>query len=257
MGASDSLNAFEKSYPRDNTFCSFKGKRIEFLIRGGNKFTEMNERGFGDLLFYRYPSKRPKLLKLNQSRADTYSLFKGVSPMCSKSHAYQINDTTMAVLLLKENKPFKEKLALQMVDLTTLLPKDFVETNFGTDKAIKTEEGFAFRTYSENHNPDFGEIKIEGETFIFQEKAFPQWVEYSARGFELNSELTFFKFPWKSHFKDLTDFFEATNFIQLEKKFNKSIFYFAVNHKLKKECVLFIESKQKISGQEAWRCHAK
>jgi hypothetical protein len=257
MGASDSTNAFEKSYPRDNTFCSYKGKRVEFLIRGGNKFIDQGERGFGELLFYRFPLKKPQLLKLNASRGDTYSLFKGVAPLCSKSHAYQIDSNTMAVLLLKENKPFKETLAIQLVDLKTLLPKDFLITNFETDKATKTEDGFAFRTYGENYNPDFGKIKIEGETFIYQEKAFPSWMEYSSRGFELRSELTFEKFPWKNHFKDKADFFEVTSFSPVDKKFNKRIFYIAVNHKLKKECLLFIESKQKISGQEAWRCQAK
>ena len=40
FAASDSKDAFDKSFPRDNTFCSYKGSRVELLIRGENKFTE-------------------------------------------------------------------------------------------------------------------------------------------------------------------------------------------------------------------------
>jgi hypothetical protein len=254
FAASESTDAFDKSFPRDNTFCSYKGSRVELLIRSESKFTEPKERGYGELIFYRHPPKRPSILNFNVSKADTFKLFNGVSPLCSKSHGYQIDDETMAILLLKENRPFKDKLVLQLFDLKTLSPKESIETNYLTDRAKKTKTGFAFNTYRENHNPEMGKVLIQGQEFIFQEKDFPQWVEYSNKSFSILSDLTFETLPWKNLFQDQEDFMTVTGWNPVEKNFSKKIVYFAINHKLKKRCLLFIESKQKLTGSESWRC---
>lgn len=256
--ANDSQFTFDKSYPRDNTFCHFKNQRIELLIRGSNKFIEPKERGYGEYIFLRkLPVRKVSLLTLNQSRGDTFKLFLGTSPQCSKSHGYMIGRDTLAILLQKENRPFSDKLVIQFFDVKTMLPKEALETNYPTDRAIKTEDGFAFRVMAENHSPDMGRVSIQGETFIFQEKTFPEWVNYSKNGFEVASSLTYEKFPWKKAFKDQDDFLNMAGWNTSENKFSRKIVYFAVNHKLKKECLLFIEAKQKIAGTESWRCQTK
>lgn len=253
--ASDSTNAFEKSFPRDNTFCSYKGApRVEVLIRGESKFTEPKERGYGELIFYRQFSKRPSLMKISKTRSDTFRLFNGVSPLCSKSHGYELDDGTMAVLLLKENRPFKDKLVMQLFESKTLKPIEFIETNYLTDRAKKTKTGFAFNTFRENHNPEMGKVSIHGSEFIFQEKDFPQWMEYSNKTFVLLPDLTFERLPWKKLFKDLEDFLAVTGWNPVDKAFSKNIVYFAINHKMKKRCLLFIENKQKLAGNELWHC---
>lgn len=254
FAASDSKDAFDKSFPRDNTFCSYKGKRVELLIRGESKFTEPKERGYGELIFYRHPPKRPHVMKFSQFKADTFKLFNGVSPLCSKSHGYQTDEESMAILLLKENRPFKDKLVIQLFDLKSMTPKELIETNYPTDRAKKTKTGFAFSSFQENHNPEMGKVSIEGQEFIFQEKDFPQWIEFAGRSFGLLPDLTFERLPWKKHFKDQDDFYSVTGWNPAEKKFTKNIVYFAVNHKLKKSCVLFIAGKQKLVGNESWRC---
>jgi hypothetical protein len=258
-GASpDSKLTFDKSYPRDNTFCHFKNKRVELLIRGSQKFTEPNERGYGEFIFLRnLPVRIPMLMKLNTSRADTFKLFLGTSPQCSKSHGYMIGNDLIAVLLQKENRPFKDKLVIQLFDANSMTPKESIETNFPTDRATFMPDGFAFRVLAENHNPEMGRVMIAGEKFIYQEKTFPEWISYSLKGFEIKDNLTFDKFPWRNAFKDQRDFNEVTGWNEKDKKFTKKIVYLAVNHKLKKECLLFIAAKQKIHGSEAWRCQAR
>jgi hypothetical protein len=256
FAATDSKNAFDKSYPRDNTFCSINGKRIEFLIRGGSKFTEPRERGYGELIFYRLPSKKPRLLRSHPS-GDTYRLFSGKNSLCSKSFAYELDKSTYAVLLLKENHPYKDKLVIQLIDTATLLPKDFIETDYPTDKAKAYKNGFSFRKLSETNNQDFGKVNIAGENFIFQERVFPLWISYSKAGFKVTEDLTFEEFPWKVHFKDQKDFLEATKWNESDKAFENKILYLAVNHKLKKECLLISNAKQKLVGNEAWRCYTK
>ena len=256
FAASDSMDAYDKTYPRDNTFCSSKGKRVELMIRGSNKFIEPRERGYGEFLFYKRAGIKPKLLDLNSLRGDTYRLFNGTSPLCSKTHGYKISQDTVAILLLKENKPFQDKLVIQFMDLSTMTPKDVLETNYPTDKAIKTADGFSFRILTENYNPEMGKVKLESAEYIFQEKQFPQWMDYSAKGFVLNPETTFKRFPYKKLFKDKDDFMMFTSWNDGEKKFLRPVMYLAVNHKLRKNCLLFTEKKQKLVGNELWRCHA-
>lgn len=254
--ATDSMDAFDKSYPRDNTFCSHKKERIELLIRGHNKFTESKDRGYGEFIFLRRAGKKPKLLELNSLRGDTYRFFLGTSPNCSKSHGYMIDAKTMAVLFQKENKPFNDKLVIQFFDSTTMTPTTFLETNYPVERAFKTQDGFVFKTIPETFSPDFGKVKIEGEDYLFQEKSFPVWVKYSAAGFENSLEKTFEKSPWKKLFKDPEDFIMTTGWNSTEKKFTKTIVYEAVNYKVKKKCLLVIEAKQKLAGTESWRCQA-
>lgn len=256
FGASDSTNAFEKTYARDNTFCNYKNMRVEFLIRGSNKFTEPKEAGYGEFIFFRKPGKKPKLLELNEFRSDTVKFFLGSSPHCSKTHGYHIESDTIAVLFLKENRPFKDKLIIQLFDFKTLLPKQHIETNYPTDRAQKIDNGFTFRTLGENTNLDIGKIQFENETYIFQEKDFPIWVNYTIKGFEVSPDQTFLKFPWKKAFKDKEDFFTASGWKAAEQKFSNKFIFVAVNHKLKRTCLLFLETKAKITGAESWRCQA-
>lgn len=258
LASSESKFAFDKSFPRDNTFCHVKERRIELLIRGSNKYTEPKERGYGEYIFLRnLPSKVSKLLTLNKSRGDTFKLFLGTSPQCSKSHGYLLDSNTLAVLLQKENRPYSDKLVIQFFDVATMSPREALETNYATDRAAKTDNGFAFRVMAETHNLDMGRVSIEGQKYIFQEKIFPVWVNYSKKGFEVLSNLTFDKFPWKEFFKDQEDFNSITGWNNSDKVYSNKIVYVAVNHKLRKKCILFIKAKQKLSGSESWRCQAR
>jgi hypothetical protein len=252
----DSQYTFEKSFGRDNTFCTYKGKKIELMIRGSNKYTEPKERGYGEYIFYRpAPEKKATLLPLNVSRSDTFRLFAGKSPVCSKSQGYQIDSGTLAILLQKENRPFADKLVIQLFDIPSFLPKNSIETDYPADKVIQVDGGFAFRTIPENHNRQIGKVMIDGEPFIYHQKDFSQWITYSRKGFIVSQNLTFENSPWKNVFKNRNDFYSATGWDSKEKKFTKMTIYVAISHKLKKQCLLFIEIKQKLAGTESWRCH--
>jgi hypothetical protein len=254
FAASDSSNAWDKSFPRDNTFCSIGKEKVEISLRGSQKTIEPKERGYGDLIFYTIPNKEPMLLELNKNKSDTYRFLLGKETACSKSHGHVLDSSTFAVLLLKENKPFKDLLVIHKFDLKTLSPKGFIETNFPTDLAIKTTSGFAFRTTSVTEQTEVGQINIGEDRYIYQEKNLPIWINYTDKGFEIDPELTFSHFPWKEIINDKKEFFSLLGWNPKEKKFSNEKIYMAVNHKLKKNCLLISEIKQKISGTENWRC---
>ena len=254
FAASEATNLFEKSFARDNTFCHNKTGRIEISIRGGSRFIEPVERGFGEYLFTRTDRKKITALELNSLRSDSFKFFPGVSPFCSKGQGYQIDDNTLAVLFLKENKPFKEKLVIQLFDFKALTPKEYVETNYSTNKAKKIEGGFAFNSFAERLDTDMGKVTIDGVSYTYQDREFPQWVGYTAKGFETLPSLTFQQFTWKEGFKDETEFLTLTGWDAKQKRFVNEFLYIAVNHAVKKGCLLFTKEKKKFDGTEGWRC---
>lgn len=253
---SASKNAFDKSYPRDNVFCGPSSNKLELLIRGESKFTEPKEKGYGELIFYRLPDKKPTLFPLSDFKSDTFRFFLGTSPVCSKSHGYIVDPKTFAVLFLKENRPFKDKLVLQFFDSETLLPKEHFDTNLNVDKAKILKEGFSVRTFNEVHHQEAGKVMIQETSFIFHEKEFPKWMDYNIKtGFKINPEMTFKKFPWKKSFKDINEFYSMSGWHSDKRVFGNEFIYVAINHDIKKRCILFSDHKLKISGQESWKCH--
>jgi hypothetical protein len=253
---SASKNAFEKSYPRDNVFCGPKDNKIELLIRGGSKFTEPKEKGYGELIFYRLSNKKPVLMTLSDFKSDTFRLFLGTSPLCSKSHGYKLDEETLVVLFLKENRPFKDKLVLQFFDSKTLLPTKNVDTNLNVDKARISTTGFSVRTFNEIHHQDAGKVSINEEVFVYHEKEFPKWMDYNLNsGFKTNPEMTFQKFPWKKSMQDIKEFLSLSGWDLEKGQFTREIIYLAVNHQAKKRCILFTDKKIKIDGSESWKCH--
>ena len=67
---------------------------------------------------------------------------------------------------------------------------------------------------------------------------------------------SFQQFQWKDYFQSEAEFLEFSGWNEKEKMFKNSVLYVAVNYKLKKECILLVPEKIKISGLEAgWRCH--
>jgi formylmethanofuran dehydrogenase subunit C len=72
--------------------------------------------------------------------------------------------------------------------------------------------------------------------------------------FQVNSDETYEDFPWKKFFKSMEDFNLLTQWDKNKKKYLKDMFYVAVNHKIKKQCLIFLEKKQTLTGDEPWRC---
>ena len=254
MAEGDPRNLAEKTFPRDNTFCSLKDKRIEVQIKGHTKVSEPKEKVFGDYFFYLEEDHPPQILPLNKDRFDSYRFYPGTGTNCSKSLGFALDNSTLAVLFLRENRPFKEKLSLQLFDMQKMTAKDAIDSPYIADKVKGTAGGFVFKSLGEKHDIDMGTTKIEGQDFIYQDRDFTPWVKFSTKGFEVLPDLSYKKFKWKKLFKDEKEFLEISGWSAQEKKFTKTSIYMAVNHALKKECIVFKAPQEKLQGNESWRC---
>jgi hypothetical protein len=256
LARTESFNSFEKTYARDNTYCVIRGDRLEVMIRGESKFTEPDEAGYGEFLFYRKEYETPKLLPLNQNRSDSFHFFKVKGTVCSKSHAVMIDKDTLALLLLKENKPFKDKLVIQHFDTKKFAPKKIIETDYPTSKVIVKKEGFSFKTHPEIHEASLGKVKIKDKEYVYHEKKFPQWIEYSKDGLNVSRDLTYRKLPWRSYFKDQKDFEALAGWNKKKKIYVNTSVFLAVSYGEKSKCVLFTPGSLVPTGKEAWVCQA-
>lgn len=247
-------NLLERTFTRDNTYCQMGKRRIEIQIRGDSRYTETKDSGYG-IHFLFYPVKEGALLPLNGDKLNTYRLFKGSGSLCSKSYGFLLDENTLAVLFLKENRPYKDKLSIQLFNLSNISPGAVVETNFLTDQAESVEDGFIFRTFSERNDMDMGTVTLFGEVFTYQDRDFRYWMKYNLKGFEILPKQSFLKSEWKDFFKDEKDFSTAAGWSKKEKAFKNQTLYVAVNHKLKKRCVLLADKRKKLTGsEEGWRC---
>lgn len=245
----------EVTYSRDNTFCQIGLQKIEFQIRGNNFHTEPKEKKYGEYVFY-YPEQEAKVLPVNQDKLNNYRLFEGKSALCSKSFGYKIDKDKVAILFLKENSPDMDKLTFQILNTKTLAPEAVIDTDYMTDMTEATTNGFLFRTYEHRDGLEMGKAHINNVEYLFTTRDFPIWMKYSAKGFETSGQANYERFHWKDYFKSEKDFYELSNWDQKEKKFKHPILYVAVNHELKKECILLTPAKIKITGTESgWRCN--
>jgi hypothetical protein len=245
----------ESTYSRDNTYCQIGLQRIEFQIRSDASHTDSNDKKYGTYLFF-YPNELPKLLPLNKDKMHSFRFFHGNSSLCSKSLGYSIGKDKIAVLFLKENRPDMDKLSFQIMNATTFEPENIIDTEYMSDLTEIASGGFVFRTHDQRNGLEMGKTKIKDLEYLFQDRDFPYWVKYSEKGFKISALTSFQKFPWKGYFKDVKDFFAYSGWDRKEKKFKNATLYVAVNHALKKECILLSPAKIKITEAETgWRCN--
>jgi hypothetical protein len=245
----------EKTFSRDNTFCTHKDQRIEFQIRGSNKFTEPKDQGVGEHIFTIKKGKY-SLLPVNGEGLDSYRLFHGTKSLCSKSLGFLMDNEILALLLLKENRPFPEKLVIQLYDLSSHRPLEVIETEYMTNEAHAITGGFVFKWLSDKSELDMGSVTIEGDVFNYQNRRLNPWVNYINKNFTINPEESYRRFPWRGLFSS-EEFFAAAGWDKSEKKFNKLKYYIAVNHQKKKQCVVFVSENERLKGLENWKCRYK
>ena len=246
-------DTFEKSYPRDNSFCQIGDKRIEIMVRGFQSHTEPKERMWGENIFARFAAGKPKKWPVT-NESGLYRFFQGNPSSCTKAVGTVIG-SKFAIFFQKLNSPHKHRLVIQYVDLKNQEPLDTIYTSYFSDKAKVIKEGIVFRTHPPARQEiEMGKVSINGKRFLFQDHIFAVWVKIDKTGFAVAPSETFSNFAYKSFFKSQEDFLSVSGWQESEKSFAKTKLYVAINHEAKSKCILLTDSKKVLTGEEGWIC---
>ncbi len=252
---STSQDLYEKTWPRANSFCTLKDKRIEILIRGGNKFTEIKEKGYGEYVFWKIDEKI-ELFAFSRTQASLYRFYKSSDgSICAKSQGFFIEGNKFAFLFAEESRPHGDKLIIQLFDFKTMKPLETIDTNLLVEKAYPRPGGFIFKAMEERYEMDMGYVQIEKEKYTYQDRVFPKWMKFSSKGMEIDPGDTFKKLPWRKYFKTEADFTKAAGWDSAKKLFVNKTVYYAVKRPAIKRCISFLPAKKKLDGSETWYCH--
>ena len=246
-------DTFDKTYPRDNSFCQIGDKRIEVMVRGYQSHIEPKERMWGEHIFIRSANVSPKKWPVTKE-SGLYRLFQGNPSSCTKSMGTSV-DGKFVVLFQKLNSPHKHKLVIQYVDLKTQLPLETLHTEYLSDEAKIVNGGMVFRTHPPaRQEMEMGKVMINGKKYLYQDHIFPVWVKLDSKGFSTEPEITFTDFSYRSFFKSEEDFRTSSGWQESDKTFMKTKLYVAINHESKSKCILLLDSKKVLTGEEGWIC---
>lgn len=245
-------DAYEKSYPRDNTFCQIGKVRLEIMIRGDNKLTEPMERMWGEHVFMGPESHVTKLPVTE--RSGLYRLFPGSPSSCTKAIGTKIGKK-FVLFFQKLNSPHKNQLVLQYFDLVTQRPLEVMHTPYLSDTASVGKERIVFRTHPPvRQDIQMGKVRIHEKTYLYQDHRFPIWVGLDEKGFSADPRATFESFSYKGFFKDLADFKSHSGWNEAEKSFANDDLYVAIDHATKSKCIVMLKEKTSPKGDESWIC---
>lgn len=250
----DSSNLHEKTFARDNTFCHIDGKRLEILVRGSNRYTEVGEKLYGEVALSRTDSGEITSLPINDEQLGLIKFLPGKKSLCSKTQGYKIGPDSFGVVFSQENKPFASKLVIQLFDRKTLKPTKAVTTNYLVDTARPCDNGFKFQTSEEKADIEMGTIEIHGQKYTYQDRGFTYWVSYTDKGFKVLPKDSYESSPFIKAFKDQDDYLKKMYWSEKEEKFEHPMVYIAVNHQIKRGCIFISQTKIKPTGKEDWTC---
>lgn len=244
---------FEKTYPRDNSFCQIGDKRIEIMVRGFQSHTEPKERMWGEHVFTRIGAGKPKKLSVT-TESGLYRLFQGNPSSCTKTVGTLLNGK-FAVFFQKLNSPHKHQLVIKYIDPKTLGALETLHTPYLSDKAVVVKNGVIFRTHPlSRQDIEMGKVVINGTKYLYQDHVFPVWVKLDKNGFTTEPAATFEHFTYKKFFKSEEDFRTQSGWQESDKAFSKTKLYVAINHATKSKCLLLVNSKKDLTGDEGWTC---
>jgi hypothetical protein len=247
-------DAFDKTYPRDNTFCQIGQKRIEIMIRGFQSHTEPKERMWGDNVFARGPEGKISRIPVTQEQSGIYRFFSGNPSSCTKGVGSMVGKR-FAMLFQKHNSPSKHKVVIQYLDPVTLEPLETVYTPYLSDKARVTKTGLVLRTFPPaRQEMQMGKVMIGGKKYLYQDHLLPLWVSLDKDGFTTEPAETFANFTYRGFFRNVDEFKHQSGWDESAKSFSRTKLYVAINHASKSRCILLIESKKNLTGEENWIC---
>lgn len=228
---------FEKTYPRDNTFCRAGQKSIEVKIKSHEQYAEYQDNVYGDKLFL-LTGDKVKDVDLDDEGIGRYRFLRGENSVCSKALSLSLGNGEVAIFLSKENRPHEDTLTILYYNFRTN-DYEVISTDHRVNNAYIVDGKLVFKLKADSCLQKTGHTLIDGKRFVYSQKDFEPWISFDGKHFAVDKNLTFGKFDGRDYYLNYDEFV-------LHKGKSKIVRY-AINSNLKTRCISFSEN-------DNWKC---
>lgn len=196
----------EKTYVRDRSECSYGNSKFNLEIRSPDLYALSSESEYGNSISIKQDGvSRPIIM--NESDIGRYRILSIYNKICSKVMAFPVNQSEVAFLLLKDNRPFKDQLTILYYNVKTKLT-EVVSTKVSVKEAFLKEGKVFLRHSKDQAEQKFGTLVMDNEKFNFVEKHFEPWMSFDGKHFKTDPMMSYENFEYK-HLLDKKVFSEV------------------------------------------------
>lgn len=203
----------EKAYMKDRSTCQLNGESFVVEIRSPKRITVSDDDPYGERVQVLHKERILKVDLRNQGMG-RYRFLTAHNEICPKPGVLTLPSGELAILLLKDNRPFPDTLVVLYLNLKTQ-STDLMTTKVPTDGGL-IRDGRAFlRLAAEDRIGKVGNVMIGSEKFHFVEKTLEPWMSFDGKNFRLDRDITYENFERKDLLKkdllkDLDEFQKIT-----------------------------------------------
>ncbi|MFA5582843.1 MAG: hypothetical protein WDA09_01410 [Bacteriovoracaceae bacterium] len=233
---------FDSTYSRDNSFCQYNNARFELQIRSLDRYSQPNDRDYGE---YPFIVQKGIRYKMNfKGDIGRYRMIYAKEEECSKSLAIPLNKEEITLFYAQDHRPFPDLLVLVRYN-TQKNSARVIHTNLPIQDYYQIKDKLLFSSYVSKTN--ISTTDFDGATYTHMKSSLPLWKMYYQGKINNDPQSTFNQFEWNHYFKNLDEFKDHFEWDKSRMVFKKDSFELIFNYDLKKRC---------LRVKDEWRCKA-
>lgn len=256
--------SLEKSVPFQETICQLGTAKASFLLRFDKKIDPAENDYSGAPMVFLRSNKTHIIEPLTKPYPGDFSFIPAQEKStCNDTQGFELNNSTMAILYSKDNRPFQD--LHQVVVWDTKADKILDKRELGAVvKYFKIKDGFAFSKLIPRSDVDQIQMTSpSGRKMNATDKDLNALQAVTLNGdrlkIEFDPKLSYEQSPWKKFFKNQNDYLQSTGWDSKKKTFKNVVVYEATyfNRKesdISESCIALTDKRGGEINRSGWKC---
>lgn len=235
---------YDSTFSRDNSFCQYNKFNFELQIRSIDRYSESNDRDYGE---YPFLTQQGISYKINFNTQDIgrYRFIYAKEKECTKTLSVPFDAEEINLLFAKDSRPYPDQLIILRYNPAQKTVTLLEHTQIPIIDYYRINDTVIFSSYTPK--TDMNRIQFEGMPFSHISSALPVWRSFDGKVIKIETGITFQEFEWKHYFKDLDEFKAEFAWSEKDKLFHKNQYELIINSQLRKRCIKIADN---------WRCRS-
>lgn len=240
---SELRDLYDNTFSRDNSYCTYNNTKFELQIRSIDRYTQPNDRDYGEFLFIGSKGIKYNLTDFNEN-IGRFRFIYSKERSCSKTLAIPINEEVITLFYAQDSRPYPDTLIL--VDFNTKkLSAKVTYTKLPIKDYYQVGDKLYFSSYLPKTN--MSTIDFNGTQYTLLQSVLPVWKIYYQKQITNDVTQTYNQFEWNVFFKNIEEFKKSFQWNQQLQRFEKDTFEVMFNYQIRKRC---------LRVQDEWRCRS-